>query len=70
MRKTVSFKEFTMFKDKNTSIFSCQLETINTIIVFFILQTLFVTHGKKMLVNSLHLLFFTVVKNPLIPVSD
>ena len=44
LRKTVSFKEFTVFKDKNTSIFSCQLETI---IVFFILQTFFVTHGKK-----------------------
>ena len=31
---------------------------------------IFCNTWEKMLVNSLHLLFFTVVKNPLIPVSD
>ena len=62
----MSFKEFTVFKDKNTSIFSCQLETT---IVFFILQTFFVTHGKNVS-KQLAFTVFTVVKNPLIPVSD
>jgi len=39
-RKTVSFKEQIMSKDKNPSVFSCQMETN----VFHILQIFFTTH--------------------------